>query len=103
MHICENTDPPVGFFEVQFVGVKKSAYRNEFSFRSGMSQEQILAYDWEDRDRMYEVRDNIATSPDIQFQLKIPWNMGIISTPLPMMVSMIVYICITVPIISCVI
>ena len=34
-----------------------------------MSQEHILVYDWHDRERMYKVRDNIAITPDIQFQL----------------------------------
>ena len=43
-------------------------YRNEFSFRSGMSQEEILAYDWDNQDRIYQVRNNTATTPDIQFQ-----------------------------------
>ena len=36
---------------------------------SGLTQEDVLAYHWEDADRMFEVRDILAISPEIQFHL----------------------------------
>ena len=62
-------EPPLGYFDVYFIGKKKSVYRNSYSFRSGLTQEDILAYHWDDEDRMFEVRDLIATTPENQFYL----------------------------------
>lgn len=59
----------MGYFDVCFMGKKKSFYRNSYSFRSGLTQEDILAYQWDDEERMFEVRELIATSPENQFYL----------------------------------
>ena len=48
---------------------KKSVYRNSYSFRSGLTQEDIIAYQWDDEYRMFEVRDLIASTPENQFHL----------------------------------
>ena len=52
----------MGYFDVQFIGKKKSVYMNSYSFRSGLTQEDILAYHWDDEDL-------IATDPENQFHL----------------------------------
>ena len=62
-------DPPFGYFDVQFLDEKKSVYREAYSFMSGMTQEDVLAYHWDDAERMFEVRDILASSPEIQFHL----------------------------------
>ena len=59
-----SAEPIPGYFEVFFVVSRRSLYREAYSFRSGMSQEQVLAYDYDDIERMMNVRDVVETSPD---------------------------------------
>lgn len=56
-------DPPEGFFQVYFIEGKKSEYRNQWSFRSNITQEDILCRSWDDMDRVDEVWDLLATTP----------------------------------------
>ena len=51
-----------------FIQGKKSEYQNQWSFRSNMTQEDILC-SWDDLDRAYEVRDMLATTPSVQYHL----------------------------------
>lgn len=47
-----------------FIVSKRSLYRKAYSFRSGMTQEAVLAYDYDDVERMMDVRDVVESSPD---------------------------------------
>ena len=69
-HAWLSLDPPIGYFDVYFMRTKLSLHRNEYSFRSGLTQEDILAYQWaEDEDRIMEVRDHTTNTLEIQFNL----------------------------------
>ena len=69
MHI-RFIDPPPGFFRVEFIEKKKSRYAQKYSFRCGLTQEELLCYHWEDdKDRMFEVRDDVASTPLLQFRV----------------------------------
>ena len=39
-------EPPSGYFEVFFLGVKQSRYRKSHVFQSGLTQEAILTSEW---------------------------------------------------------
>ena len=48
----------------------KSEYSQKYSFKSGQTQEDILAWELkEDVDEMYRVRDVVASSPGVHFRI----------------------------------
>lgn len=62
MYYTPLVEKPPGYFEVYFAKPIRSKYRNLHSYRS-QSQQDILAYSWDDIDRMLEVRDIVETCP----------------------------------------
>lgn len=56
----------VGYFDVYFIGVKESLYRDSCSIVSGLSQQSILLYHLpdEETERMYEIQDIVDTYPE---------------------------------------
>ena len=57
----------------------QSEYSRKYSFKSGQSQEDILAWELtEDIDKMYRVRDLVASSPGLNFRIfdKNPLHLG---------------------------
>lgn len=64
------SDEPEGYFEVSFIGKTASRYSENFIFKSGMTQEDILCYGLtDDVDGMMNYRDMVAESPAGQFRV----------------------------------
>ena len=58
------TEPPEGYFRVDFMERRSSEYSSKFTFRSGLLQENIVCYKlYDDPDRMHEAQELVVTSP----------------------------------------
>lgn len=61
---------PDGYFRVAFMKRTQSKYTQKYSFRSGQTQEDILAWDLDDDvDEMYRIRDLVAGSPGVHVRI----------------------------------
>ena len=56
---------PDGFFHIQFMEIKSSAYSNKLIVATGLSQEDVLGYKVEDDGLRNLVQDTRASGPDI--------------------------------------
>ena len=66
-------EPPVGYFWVRFMQKTASRYRNEFSFRGGLFQEEIVIRCIQDPDRMNEAQGLLEDQPNYRvFEIKSP-------------------------------
>lgn len=65
-----NADSPEGYFQVHFVQKTASRHSNCFTFRHGLTQEEILCWRLrDDPDDMMKYRDIVATSPGGQYRV----------------------------------
>ena len=72
-------DPPAGYFRVDFIEKVLSKYSGKYSFRCGLSQEDILCYRLpDDPETMFATRDSVAEAPQAQFRIfpENPLGMG---------------------------
>ena len=72
MFFISIAEPPKGYFRVEFLERTESKFKTRapFTFIRGHSQEDIVCYRRpDDPSSMYEARDLIASSPQVQYRL----------------------------------
>lgn len=61
--------PPEEYFRFSFMKQTQSKYTQKYSFRSGQTQEDIPAWELDDVEEMYRVRDLVASTHGVHIRI----------------------------------
>lgn len=73
---CTCTEPPDGFFKVDFVEMVLSRYSSNASFRCGMDQVAIMSSRLDDIGRMHEVEESLMENSFYRIFSENPLKLG---------------------------